>query len=408
VLVAAGVGAALVALFATPVANGKAALVSGSPARDEPSPVIFPAQAIPLHFDHRRHVEGEKLTCVFCHDRAATSRRAADRLLPDPARCDACHGTDHESLDAVRPGVGKASDCAFCHDGHQAEDGNRVARVVLPTPNLRFDHAAHTARGVACAECHAGVERAVLATRADLPTMRTCLRCHSTTRAPPTKPEGGCDVCHIVAEGDRIVTTFAEGKLTPPAWLFGAEHGPDFILRHKNVAGDNSEFCSNCHSERECTDCHDGRVRPRKVHPNDWMSLHPIAARQNDPACTSCHREQSFCVSCHERVGITMSGPFAVTGSQGRFHPPRAIWTDPPRTAQHHAWEAERNISACVSCHTERDCAICHATAARGGSGGLSPHPAGFAGSCRTALEKNARPCLFCHEPADPALAQCR
>jgi hypothetical protein len=103
-----------------------------------------------------------------------------------------------------------------------------------------------------------------------------------------------------------------------------------------------------------------------------------------------------------------MSGPFSVTGAQGRFHPPRSVWTDPPRTAQHHAWEAERNISACVSCHTERDCAICHATAARGGRGGLSPHPAGFAADCRIALEKNARPCLFCHEPADPALAQCR
>jgi hypothetical protein len=380
---------------------------AGDTARTTPPgfEVVYPGERVPLRFDHRRHVRGIGLSCVYCHTNAATSRRTADRLSAPPERCDACHGTDHEQSGNVAAGFGPAADCGYCHDGHSVVDGNRVARVVSPPANLVFDHAAHHARGIRCAECHGAVADEALASRADLPTMQTCLRCHGS---PPAKAPGACDVCHVTREGARIETSFPEGELRPPAWLHGAEHGPDWVFRHRLVAAADSEFCASCHSEKECVDCHDGRVRPRAVHPNDWLSLHPTAARQNDPNCSSCHRAQSFCITCHERSGITMSGPLAALDGQGRFHPPRSVWTDPPRTPRHHAWEAERNISACVSCHTERDCAECHATAARGGRGGLDPHPVGFEASCRNAFSKNARPCLFCHDVSDPTLARCR
>ena len=60
---------------------------------------------------------------------------------------------------------------------------------------------------------------------------------------------------------------------------------------------------------------------------------------------------------------------------------------------------------------------MCHASArvgARGaGSGvgfgqGVNPHPPGFRSRCGTALRKNARPCLVCHEQSDPILLECR
>jgi hypothetical protein len=84
------------------------------------------------------------------------------------------------------------------------------------------------------------------------------------------------------------------------------------------------------------------------------------------------------------------------------------VWSDRPRGQGHHAWEAERNISACVSCHVERDCASCHATAAVGGGGVANPHPPGFSSRCGRPLRTNARPCLVCHDPADPTLGMCR
>lgn len=409
-LAACLVAATLVSLVhARPaVGSGQVKAAGARPAQSDASPAVYPPQTIPLRFDHARHVQSIGLPCAYCHSDAITSRRASDRLLPPASRCDACHGTDHQNLDAVRAGSRPSGQCSFCHQGYSASEPARVARVVIPAANLRFDHAVHANHAIACAECHRGVAQATLATRDMLPDMRTCMRCHSGAAPEGLHGKEACDACHLTATGARLQTRFATGTLTPPSWMHGALHGADWIERHKVVAGSDSAFCATCHSEQECTDCHDGRVRPRRIHPNDWISLHPTVARQNGPSCTSCHREQSFCLTCHTRAGLTLSGPTALTAVRGRFHPPREVWSDLPRTASHHAWEAERNLSACVSCHTERDCATCHATALRGGRGGLSPHAPGFSSDCRAAFSKNPRPCLYCHDPSDGKLAPCR
>jgi hypothetical protein len=371
-----------------------------------PSHVIYPAQTLGVRFDHRRHV-GLGATCTTCHERAKTSKRSADSLLPGGTRCDGCHGTNHRTRE-VAAGPDLIGQCGYCHVGYRPGDGTKVARLVIPAPNLRFDHAVHAARGVECKKCHGSVESLELATVDQLPRMRACLECHQRKAAKAGEASGACPTCHLTEKSGSLRTAFATGSLLPPAWLHDSEHGPDFIERHKRVAGNDSRFCANCHQERFCTGCHDGRVRPRRVHPNDFLSMHPVAARRNDPACTSCHQEQSFCLGCHQRAGVSMSGPLGNLGTRGRFHPPPSVWSDRPRGPGHHAWEAERNISACVSCHVERDCATCHATAAAGGAGVANPHPPGFGSRCGRALRTNARPCLVCHDPSDPSLGMCR
>jgi len=384
---------------------------------DGPSKTVFPEQRLNLRFNHQKHVIELGVPCLGCHGRAASSRRSSDSLLPSPTRCDACHGTDHRNLHRVSNDSRKVSQCGFCHLGYQASDGNRVRPNSFPPPNLRFDHQKHLARNIGCAQCHGRVAKLGLATRDQMPRMRGCFRCHQAPAASRGEAKGDCGTCHLSRRGSQLETRFETGKMLPPAWLHGADHGPDWIARHKQVAGANSQLCANCHSERYCVDCHDGRVRPRRIHPGDWLSMHPIAARQNSPNCTSCHRQQSFCLSCHQRAGVTLSGPHANFANRGRFHPPKRQWTDPPRGPRHHAWEAQRNINACVSCHVERDCVVCHGTAAVGGRGssripgvgqGVSPHSVGFRGRCRKALRQNARPCLVCHTPSDPNLQLCR
>ncbi len=383
-----------------------------------PSPVIFPAQDITIRFNHQRHVQGLGMTCATCHEKAHTSHDSADSLLPKGTRCDGCHGSDHRDPLSVR-GVGESpiGQCAFCHLGYSSSAGNRVARLSLPKPNLRFDHALHAKRNIACAQCHGAVENLELATRDQLPRMRGCLNCHQASGAAAGRARSDCRTCHLSDPSGLIKVSFETGTLAPPSWLHDAGHGPDWIERHKQIAGNDSRFCANCHQEKYCTDCHDGRVRPRNIHPNDWLDSHPVAARQNQQKCASCHREQSFCLSCHQRAGVAESGPFSNEAQRGRFHPPKAEWTDGPRTPRHHAWEAERNISACVSCHVERDCAVCHATTAVGGRGSgypagpgqsTDPHPVGFRSRCAAALRQNARPCLVCHAPDDPNLQTCR
>lgn len=427
---ASAVAGASSASVAPPPVHGLAPLPGGKavplydrppgavPGDGGPSPAIFPPQKLTIRFNHKKHVKKLHLACTSCHARAKTSHSSRDSLLPSPTLCDGCHHTDHSNLDAVQTkGAALIGQCGYCHVGYRKGDGNRVERQLIPRPHLRFDHAVHAARNIGCQQCHGAVQNLELATRDQMPRMRGCFHCHQMPPPAQGKARGSCTTCHLRGSGGLLKTHFPTGVLSPPSWLHNAGHGPGWLQRHRSVAANDSQLCATCHSERYCTDCHDGRVRPRQVHPNDWLDLHAVAARQNNPRCTSCHREQSFCLGCHQRAGVTMSGPYANFAGRGRFHPPKAIWTDPPRGPGHHSWAAERNLNACVSCHTERDCATCHATAAMGGRGagpggglgqGVDPHPPGFLGRCRLALQRNARPCLVCHDPADPQLEQCR
>jgi hypothetical protein len=373
-----------------------------------PSDVIFPIQQVTIRFNHAKHLAKDiGTTCKTCHPGAYKSMSVADSLVPSGEVCDACHQSDHDDLSKVGAGDDAMGKCAFCHLGYKNGDGNTVAQLSLPRANLLFNHKAHADRNIGCAQCHGAVEQLELATRDQLPKMRGCFGCH---QAPDSASAGdaksSCDTCHIRGDkGTFIKTMFASGTLTPPAWLHNAEHGPDFIERHKRVAADDSQFCANCHKEDFCTDCHDGRVRPRQIHPNDYLNMHAIEARMDTQRCESCHREQSFCLDCHMRVGVSESSPPDAKES-GRFHPPKSIWSDPPARPGHHAFEAERNLNQCVSCHTERDCIVCHG--ASGVGAGFDPHQGSFAGGCSNQFHRNPRPCFTCHEPSDPVLAQCR
>jgi hypothetical protein len=306
--------------------------------------------------------------------------------------------------------------CDTCHLGYHYADSGRVTRPLLPAPSLVFDHSAHAARNIRCGQCHGWVERLDLATRDQLPRMRGCLRCHGLPQPAAGKASGACTTCHLARRTGRLETQLPQGKLRPPRWLRESGHDADWTTRHREVAGTDSRLCTECHSEASCTECHDGRVRPRRVHSNDWLHLHAVAGRQGSPRCSSCHQLQGFCIPCHQRSGVTESGPYDNFAQRGRLHPPRAAWSDGPPGGRHHSREARRDLAACVSCHVERDCTICHATAAQGGPNrgfegvgpGTSPHPNGFRRRCRTAWEKNRRPCLVCHDPSDPILSACR
>jgi hypothetical protein len=397
-------------------------LPPGADSPDEgPSVAIYPPQRVTLRFNHKWHATGMGVECTTCHQHVPTSDSTKDSLVPVGTTCDGCHGTDHSDPNQVLAGTKTRGQCAFCHLGYAPSDGNMVAPLDMPRPNLNYSHRKHLAQGMKCQQCHGEVEQLEQATRDQLPRMAGCLTCH---QAPDSAGEhaakSSCTTCHLREHGEgpvhrreetfslsggRIRTVFASGTLTPPRWFHDSGHTPDWIQRHREVAAADSQFCASCHTEDYCTDCHDGRVRPRNIHPADYISMHPIEARMSTQKCTSCHQEQSFCLTCHMRLGITMSGPPAVRES-GRFHPPKTIWSDAPKQPGHHAFEAERNLNACVACHTERDCVTCHGGAGIGG--GFNPHNAGFTSKCSTMFRRNPRPCMVCHQPGESALAVCR
>jgi len=381
----------------------------GSKSSPIPSDEIFPPQELTIRFNHKKHSGELKQACKVCHAGAYASVDASDSLMPKPNEtCDNCHDVDHSDLRNVKPGTDPNGQCTFCHLGDSAGAGGKVARMVIPKPNLRFPHKKHLDRNVQCGQCHGRVEELELATRDQLPRMAGCFTCHQMSGAAQGDAKGNCDNCHLTDPNGKLAVQFGAGMLIPPTWMHNAGHTADWIERHKSIAADDSSFCGSCHTNTFCTDCHDGKVRNRKVHPNDWLSMHPEAARQDNPRCTSCHAEQTFCGDCHRRVGVARDSASGTRPEGRRFHPDAAIWTTGPRSSSHHAWEAERNLNACVSCHTERDCATCHATKGVSGGQGVNPHPLGFASSCGTAFLKNPRPCLVCHQAGDENLRTCK
>jgi hypothetical protein len=351
-----------------------------------PSEIIFPAQQLPVTFSHTRHV-AKKIACDFCHDKAPSSTKSSDNLLPTRDTCETCHPPNK-----------------------QPDIGAGLERVVMPAPNLKFDHSVHVKKGVGCVRCHASVERVDVATRNQLPTMSLCLQCHDSRRAPLHGPSR-CATCHQVRPDNTVETEYPSGRLIPSGQLRGDAHTPEFRTQHAAVASSDPQYCGNCHRQDFCLACHNGLIKPLDFHGNDYISRHPIDARKDSPRCDSCHRRQSFCLGCHERLGVVdirtaADGAFNPIGAR-RFHPPG--WSDPSAAGDpnHHKWEAQRNIKQCVACHRQETCMQCHATNAspEGGAGKMwvNPHPPDWRGSprCQATLDRNKRVCLRCHAADD-------
>jgi hypothetical protein len=237
----------------------------------------------------------------------------------------------------------------------------------------------------------------------DLPRMTTCLACHDGSKAP-----NKCSECHLSEPDGTLRTRFASGVLAPSGTLRDDDHGRDFMKRHAFVAQQDSESCQACHRVTECEGCHASSSKAFRIHPPNWLQSHGIASRSQEMDCTSCHREQSFCLSCHVNSGVAfatspnLGGPVPTPATQ-KFHPPG--FASPSRTgANHHSFEAMANPESCVGCHDEKSCLNCHGTSATVAATpdhplGTDPHPPGWSRSvtaCR-ALELAPFGCAKCH-----------
>jgi hypothetical protein len=392
-----------------------------------PSPLIYPAQRIPLRFDHARHLAlGAR--CDTCHASAPTSTSASDVLIPAEAACRSCHEIDRAQPAKAMPAGAPAARCDACHVSESgagwmpSREWPEPLRVRVPNPNLKFNHRLHVERAIGCELCHANVSMGELATREDLPKMSLCLGCHDGKRVT-----NRCGACHLTEPDGRLRTNLASAAtaatgllagtrpLVPSGVLRGLDaHGPTFARDHAQVGRDES-YCLQCHKRTECVDCHGGVVRPFDIHPADYVSLHGNDARRNTPDCSSCHRAQTFCVGCHQRAGVAPDATGGVPGVQPRnpfgtgtglksFHPPGWV-ADSGAAGSGHAQQARRNIRSCASCHREESCLACHSTApARGPA--VSPHGPAFAGTsrCRALSQRNRRACLKCHTLGAPEI----
>jgi hypothetical protein len=373
----------------------------------ERSLAVFPPQNIPLRFNHAVHLEAGA-DCTTCHDAARKSTKASDRNLPKHPECEVCH-----DIQAAARGkkVDPPASCNYCHPGFDPTVQITPAPIDLPTPNLKFNHKVHVDRKIECTTCHGKMRDVTLATRMQLPKMVTCLDCHDGSQA-----SSACTTCHLERAPGRLQLAFASGALRPMQGNpFGLDHGPRFEFNHGTRASTDRQTCMQCHAESECQQCHNSLQKPLSIHPNDYITTHPLQARIDSPRCEGCHRLQSFCAACHERTGVGLNADPSFRSRNVRVHPNYDQWVSCATGAscpQHHGIAASRDIRQCISCHREETCLVCHAERNRFPAGFQAqvnnPHPDGFAQSCRSPASKNSRACLKCHTDASLASRGCR
>jgi hypothetical protein len=352
------------------------------------SPVVYPEQRLPLVFSHAKHL-ARGATCLTCHASAPASRSALDNLIPTEAACRACHPIDRS--DPTKQATPVAA-CAGCHVGYTP--GGVIERVYLTPAPIKFDHSAHAK--ASCESCHGDMRSVDLATTRQLPTMASCLTCHTKGTQ-----QRHCTDCHYARTGGLLETSFPHGDLVPRNTGLGDEHGPLFARDHRQQANRPDATCGACHDRSECLDCHQGVVKPVDFHQANYLLVHSVEAKRGRPDCSACHRLQTFCIACHERTGLGKRGDssFANPELDRAYHP--AGWATRGPGANLHAAAARRNVGSCASCHREEDCLTCHS--AEASSLRVSPHPRNWRGSlrCKMLDRGNRRMCLRCHVTDD-------
>ncbi|MBN1771929.1 MAG: hypothetical protein JXB32_11740 [Deltaproteobacteria bacterium] len=343
-----------------------------------------PAPADPsgrVRFDHARHAD-HLPDCGACHRPSAASTSPGAEVpvpgfeRPREADCTGCHPFERP-VAGPRTATGDPEVCALCHP---VDDAGRVSLPVVAArpPALDFDHRRHErAAGAPCVACH-DAARIVGGTP---PPMETCLTCHGDAL------DGGCARCHL-HDGRGRLTLDRPGRprLFPPAWMGVLAHVDDFAANHAVPARSRRAVCESCHESAFCEGCHLGAAVERRLHPAGWVSAHGAASRGADLECSTCHRGQETCLSCHRRAGATLDSP------QVGHEVPRGTslhgetWALRPEL---HAREARRDLGSCVSCHAGRDCVTCHAT--------VRPHGRGWRRNCAGVREAAPETCATCH-----------
>ncbi len=214
----------------------------------ERSLAVYPAQHIPLRFDHKQHLAAGA-ECVTCHDAARASGSVKDRNLPGHEECETCH-----DIEAAQKGekTDPAASCGTCHPGFDPTVRLAPAKVDVPHANLLFSHKVHTDKKVPCATCHGAMTDVQLATRQQLPKMATCFECHDGNVASKA-----CDTCHLKQASGRLQLTFPSGILRPMQGNpLGMDHGPRYEFTHGSQAAVARQTCMSCHTESSCQSCH--------------------------------------------------------------------------------------------------------------------------------------------------------
>ncbi|MGL1903351.1 MAG: hypothetical protein OCC49_14520 [Fibrobacterales bacterium] len=232
-------------------------------------------------FSHTYHVVEEEVGCTDCH----TEINAAG------------------SIGAIQSV--KASVCTDCHEDDITEE--QILEVTFDDKSFQlfkkrlpgelfFSHESHIKRDTSssenkkCSSCHGDITPKG-ETPTALPTMASCVTCHTEQQASIT-----CATCHPTAvrpvSQKTAPTTFLPSSHKSGVWLSGDFHGRDAQFKKQD--------CSMCHKdESTCTDCHLG-LNGKKVHGLNYEYTHGMDVKFKRKNCSTCHVPvEQFCGDCH-------------------------------------------------------------------------------------------------------------
>jgi hypothetical protein len=144
-----------------------------------------------------------------------------------------------------------------------------LQHAAAPTQPIAFNHAKHVSNGVACTDCHAGVQSQAKAT---LPSIDTCMGCHQVALTSSREEE-------------RIRTTAAAGQELN--WVQLTQTAPYIFFSHRRHVAVAHLPCAECHGPMEqATTPPDGPFRVFKM--ADCIGCHQQHGVNAD--CNDCHR----------------------------------------------------------------------------------------------------------------------
>jgi hypothetical protein len=294
-----------------------------------------------LKINHKFKTETVGLSCDTCHDVNATNAKLMS--FPNHDTCIACHA------DAIDENSDKKN-CELCHT--QADYKTHVRKDQVISPLVKFNHQPHQKAGVDCVSCHTTFDKDVLTGDEMIPTMDTCIKCHTDKQV---KGGTACNFCHV-----KGVEKLKPQTHSAAAWktVHGAGLNKDLIDANCKVCHtkEQNNSCTKCHHQAPltigktvaCTTCHGTAVdktRPQDHNPL-WVTSHGknLSQAKIDQKCSLCHNQASGndCQSCHRREAPKNH---TIGWSQNL-----------------HGNAARTNRQSCATCHDQSECISCHTT----------------------------------------------
>lgn len=291
----------------------------------------FTPKTSALLFNHKFHIDEQKMECADCHvgimevDYAFESATA----FPPMQKCYTCHNDmsvatnnceqchistvnlvpeNHKTVGFFKNHKFNSDNCQMCHNQETFCEDCHVATIGIDETNLSNDfytpYSPHTYVD--------GVKQQVITRVHDLNFKFThgidakgktdnCQSCHQT--------ETFCAECHASESGDFAMSGIVPISHTMPNFVTGLTPGSD----HAILAKRDIERCASCHdvqgADPNCILCHsdpDGvKGTNPKTHPTNFMrDIHGDWHTDGGSVCYDCHSSTqkagvAFCGYCH-------------------------------------------------------------------------------------------------------------